>query len=281
MLENKPNFQSAKIKHEKKIDFGLAIKYVLGEVKTRNISIESVKMRNGKSAKCDITYCGTQLTCVLWESFANQLKLFMDNISTSDTEPVIVELQFAMISNYRVVIKRVSSSHTISDISNGALELNSEEWLNAGSLRTIQEIMNSDAVGTYTCRGTIVDFHPEESCYYQLCGNKRCYKGVPKGSKVGDYCKKCNGPIGSIIIREKSLHLKTLTVQLMIMLRKRSCSNTMSEITPQKYRRDSDLSHVDSDGGDLTFSSTKGFKEVENYVRISKFPYVFNTICGS
>ncbi|KAL6506912.1 hypothetical protein OROHE_022349 [Orobanche hederae] len=226
VLENKPNFQSAKIKHEKRIGFGLATKYVLGEVKTRNISIESVEMRNGKAAKCDITLVdadGTQLTCVLWESFANQLKLFMDNMSTSDTEPVIVALQFAMISNYRVVLKvstmkhasrffirpdiqergvsGVSSSHNISDIFNGARELNSEEWLNVGSLRTIKEIVNSDVVGTYTCRGIIVDFHPEESWYYQSYGKNRCYKGVPKGSKVGDYCKKCSGPIGSIIIR--------------------------------------------------------------------------------
>ncbi|KAL6551300.1 hypothetical protein OROMI_021788 [Orobanche minor] len=28
---------------------------ILGEVKTRNISIESVEMRNGETAKCDIT----------------------------------------------------------------------------------------------------------------------------------------------------------------------------------------------------------------------------------
>ncbi|KAL6586874.1 hypothetical protein OROMI_001862 [Orobanche minor] len=98
-------------------------------------------------------------------------------------------------------VSGVSSSHTISDISNGARELNSEEWLNVGSLRTIKEIVNSDVVGTFTCRGIIVDFHTEESWYYQSCGNNRCYKGVPKGSKVGDYCKKCNGPIGSIIIR--------------------------------------------------------------------------------
>ncbi|KAL6562997.1 hypothetical protein OROHE_005584 [Orobanche hederae] len=77
---------------------------VLGKVKTRNISIEPVDMRNDKAAKCDITLVdtdGTQLTCMLWESFANQLKLFMDNMSTSDTEPVIVASQFTMISNYR------------------------------------------------------------------------------------------------------------------------------------------------------------------------------------
>ncbi|KAL6574202.1 hypothetical protein OROHE_001106 [Orobanche hederae] len=40
-----------------------------------------------------------------------------------------------------------------------------------------------------------------------------------------------------------------------------SSSSTMSEITPQKYRRDSDLSHVDSDGDDLTFSSTRVLKK--------------------
>ncbi|KAL6525630.1 hypothetical protein OROHE_015937 [Orobanche hederae] len=108
----------------------------------------------------------------------------MDNMSSSDTEPVIVALQFVIISNYRAIIKvstmkhasrffirpdsqevkdfilrrgvsGVSSSHTIFDISNSVRELNSEEWLNDGSLRTIKEIVNSDAVGTYTCRGTI------------------------------------------------------------------------------------------------------------------------------
>ncbi|KAL6520799.1 hypothetical protein OROHE_016980 [Orobanche hederae] len=174
VLENKPNFQSEKIKHEKRIGFGLATKVLQSEeclkiaengfnfisfkdickhdtplVKTRNISIELVEMRNGKAAKCDITLVDaddTQLTCVLWESFANQLKLFMDNMSTSDTEPIIVALQFAMISNYRVRgFSGVSSSHAISDISNGVRELNSEEWLNVGSLRTIKEIVNSDA----------------------------------------------------------------------------------------------------------------------------------------
>ncbi|KAL6536669.1 hypothetical protein OROMI_026250 [Orobanche minor] len=35
-----------------------------------------------------------------------------------------------------------------------------------------------------------------------------------------------------------------------------SSSSIMSEITLQKYRRDSDLSYVDLDGGDLQFSST-------------------------
>ncbi|KAL6554018.1 hypothetical protein OROMI_019691 [Orobanche minor] len=426
VLENKPNFQSAKIKHEKRIGFGLATKVlqseeclkiaengfnfisftdickhdtslvldVLGEVKTRNISIESVEMRNGKAAKCDITLVdadGTQLTCVLWESFANQLKLFMYNMSTGDTEPVIVALQIIesviKVSTMKhasrffirpdiqevkdFILRRgvsgVSSSHTISDISNGVRELNSEEWLNVGSLRTIKEIVNSDAVGTYTCRWIIVDFHPEESWYYQSCGNNRCYKGVPKGSKVGDYCKKCSGPIGSIIIRylmkvlvadgdeqayftffedcalyflkktanqvmeemeeqtgdsngtpdimstmldreclfkvevavrfgDRVYTVKNVTEDAEMMaqfssiayaerkvstskkvgtsidnnvvqedhvavIEQTSSSSTMSEITPHKRRRDSDLSHVDSDGGDLQFSSTRVLKK--------------------
>ncbi|KAL6515733.1 hypothetical protein OROHE_018423 [Orobanche hederae] len=411
VLENKPNFQSAKIKHEKRIGFSLATKYVLGEVKTRNISIKSVEMRNGKAAKCDITLVDadvTQLTCVLWESFANQLKLFMDNMSTSDTEPVIVALQFAMISNYRAVLKvstmkhasrffirpdiqevkdfilrrgvsGVSSSHTISDIFNGARELNSEEWLNVGSLRTIKEIVNSDVVGTYTCRGIIVDFHPEESWYYQSYGNNRCYKGVPKGSKVRYYCKKCSGPIGSIIIRylmkvlvadgdeqayftffedcafyflkktanqvmeemeeqtgdnngtpdimstmldreclfkvevtvrfgDRVYTVKNVTEDAEMMaqfssisyaerkvstskkvgtsiddnavqeavIEQTSSSSTMSEITLHKRRRDSDLSHVDSDGGDLQFSSTRVLKKCEIMLGFQNFP-MFST----
>ncbi|KAL6575972.1 hypothetical protein OROHE_000443 [Orobanche hederae] len=194
VLENRSNFQNAKIKHEKRIGFGLATKYVLGEVKTRNISIESVEMRNGKAAKCDITLVdadGTQLTCVLWESFANQLKLFMDNMSTSDTKPVIMALQFAMVLNYRAIIKVSTMKHASRffirpDIQEVKDFILSEEWLNASSLRTIKEIVNSDAVGTYTCRGTIDDFHPEEPLYYQSCGNKRCYKDVPKRSKTND-----------------------------------------------------------------------------------------------
>ncbi|KAL6525631.1 hypothetical protein OROHE_015938 [Orobanche hederae] len=40
-----------------------------------------------------------------------------------------------------------------------------------------------------------------------------------------------------------------------------SSSSTMSEVTPQKRRRDSDLSRVDSYGGDLTFSSTRVLKK--------------------
>ncbi|KAL6520793.1 hypothetical protein OROHE_016974 [Orobanche hederae] len=40
-----------------------------------------------------------------------------------------------------------------------------------------------------------------------------------------------------------------------------SSSSTMSEITPHKRRRDSDLSHVDSDGGDRQFSSTRVLKK--------------------
>ncbi|KAL6572737.1 hypothetical protein OROMI_013695 [Orobanche minor] len=43
-------------------------------------------------------------------------------------------------------VSGVLSGHTLYDISNGARELNSEEWLNAGSLRTVKEIVNSDAV---------------------------------------------------------------------------------------------------------------------------------------
>ncbi|KAL6579437.1 hypothetical protein OROMI_009653 [Orobanche minor] len=258
----------------------------------------------------------------------------------------------------------VSSSHTIFDISNDAQELNNEEWLNAGSLRIIKKIVNSDAVGTYTSRGTIVDLHPEESWYYQSCGNNRCYKGVPKGSKVWDCCKKCSGPIGSIIIRylmkvfvadgDKQAYftffedcalyfLKKIANQVMekmeeqigdsngtpdimsimecllkmevtvrfgdrvytvknvtedaelmaefssisyaegdvstsrncgtpvddnvaqedhvTLIEEISSSSTMSEITPQKRRLDSYLSHVDTDGGDLTFSSTKVLKK--------------------
>ncbi|KAL6575111.1 hypothetical protein OROMI_012396 [Orobanche minor] len=34
----------------------------------------------------------------------------------------------------------------------------------------------------------------------------------------------------------------------------------MSEITPQKRRRDDDLSHVNEDGGYLTFSLTRVLK---------------------
>ncbi|KAL6574203.1 hypothetical protein OROHE_001107 [Orobanche hederae] len=76
-----------------------------------------------------------------------------------------IRLDIQEVKNFilRRGVSGVSSSQTISDISNGARELNNEEWLNAGSLRTIKEIVNSDMVGNYTCMGTIVDFHPEES----------------------------------------------------------------------------------------------------------------------
>ncbi|KAL6533443.1 hypothetical protein OROMI_027555 [Orobanche minor] len=152
---------------------------VLGEVKTRNISIESVEMRNGKAAKCDIILqIGTQLICVLWESFANQLKLFMDNMSTSDTKSVNVVLQFAMISNYRAVLKVSTMKHA-------------SRFFIRHDIQEVKNFILRCGVGTYTCSGIIVDFHPEESWYYQSCGNNRCYKGVPKGSKVGNYCKKC------------------------------------------------------------------------------------------
>ncbi|KAL6533191.1 hypothetical protein OROMI_027303 [Orobanche minor] len=268
VLENKPNFQCAKIKHEKRIGFGLAIKVLQ--------SMECLKITENKRG-----------------------------------------------------VSGVSSSHTISDIFNGAQELNNEEGLNAGSFK---EIVNSEAVGTYTCRTTIVDFL-EESWYYQSCGNKRCYKDVPKGSKVGDYCKKCNGPIGSIIIRylmkvlsgdsssgtpdimstmldRECLFKVEVTVRFgnlvyavknitedaemmaqfssisyaegevstskkcgtsvddntaqedhVTVTKETSSSSTISEITLQKHRRDSDLSHVDEDGGVLTFSSIRVLKK--------------------
>lgn len=47
----------------------------------------------------------------------------------------------------------------------------------------------------------IVDFHPQESWYYEAYGADGCYKGVTKGGKVGDHCQKCKGPIRSITIR--------------------------------------------------------------------------------
>ncbi|KAL6558841.1 hypothetical protein OROMI_019191 [Orobanche minor] len=35
-------------------------------------------------------------------------------------------------------------------------------------------------VKDFILRGIIVDFHPEESWYYQSCGNNRCYKDLMK-----------------------------------------------------------------------------------------------------
>ncbi|KAL6551330.1 hypothetical protein OROMI_021818 [Orobanche minor] len=135
---------------------------------------------------------------------------------------------------------------------------------------------------------------------------------VPKGIKVGDYYKKFNGPIGSIIIRylmkvfvadgdgpayftffedcalyfrkemltrswkkwknrpeevSKSKNSSTsvddniVQEDHVVVIEETSSSSTMSEITPQRCSRDSDLSRVDSSGGDLQFSSTRVLKK--------------------
>ncbi|XP_057789919.1 replication factor A protein 1-like [Salvia miltiorrhiza] len=93
------------------------------------------------------------------------------------------------------------SIKSTTDISSCTQDLKNDKWFNTSLARTIKDIINSNEVGTYTCKGIIVDFHPTESWYYEACGNERCYKGISKGSKVGDHCKKCNKPISKIIIR--------------------------------------------------------------------------------
>ncbi|KAL6506911.1 hypothetical protein OROHE_022348 [Orobanche hederae] len=49
----------------------------------------------------------------------------------------------------------------------------------------------------------------------------------------------------------------------------------MSEITLHKRRRDSDLSHVDSDGGDLQFASTRVLKKYEIMLGFQNFPMLY------
>ncbi|XP_057810305.1 uncharacterized protein LOC131024783 [Salvia miltiorrhiza] len=155
----------------------------------------------------------------------------MENKSAEDKEPVMVALQFAKISTFRGQIKvssmknaskfficpdikevkdfilrrgvsRSSSCNdTITDISIGQQALNRNEWLDAAHARRLCDLIKSEECGTFNCKGTILDFHPQESWYYEACGNDRCLKGIAKGSTIGDHCKKCKRPIGSIIIR--------------------------------------------------------------------------------
>ncbi|KAL6518584.1 hypothetical protein OROGR_019086 [Orobanche gracilis] len=134
-IPNNPKYQNAKVNHEYMIGFGFATKVqpqegsymkenlfdfirfgdiptqnisfmfdILGKVKTEQIEIEPVEMKNDKNAtKCDILLedaDGTQVTCVLWGTFAEQLKSFIENNSSDDNEPVIVALQFLMISKF-------------------------------------------------------------------------------------------------------------------------------------------------------------------------------------
>ncbi|XP_057807609.1 replication protein A 70 kDa DNA-binding subunit D-like isoform X2 [Salvia miltiorrhiza] len=140
VMDNKPNFQMAKVDHLYMLGFGLATQIeqpdegfeilengfnfipftdipthdptffldVLGEVMTHTINIDWVEMRTGKASKCDITLAdadGTQVTCVLWGSLAEELKTFMENKLAEDKEPVMVALQFAKISTFRGQIK--------------------------------------------------------------------------------------------------------------------------------------------------------------------------------
>ncbi|KAL6573428.1 hypothetical protein OROHE_001887 [Orobanche hederae] len=148
---------------------------------------DAIRTSSAAAGKVEAAATGLRAGVSTVREFKPVLKVStMKNASRFFIRPDIQEVKNFIL---RRGVSGVSSSHTISNISNGARELNSEEWLNVGSLRTIKEIVNSDVVGTYTCRGIIVDFHPEESWYYQSYGNNRCYKDVPKGSKVGDYCK--------------------------------------------------------------------------------------------
>ncbi|XP_057768940.1 uncharacterized protein LOC130988947 [Salvia miltiorrhiza] len=136
VLKNKPNLQNAKINHACKIGFSLASKVsmqnenvkitengfdficfkdicmhdptfvvdILGEVQTPIINIDWVEFKNSKVSKSDVIITdtdGTRLTCVLWGSFADQLKSFMDSKSKEDKETVIIALQFAMISKFK------------------------------------------------------------------------------------------------------------------------------------------------------------------------------------
>ncbi|XP_057765427.1 uncharacterized protein LOC130986150 isoform X2 [Salvia miltiorrhiza] len=196
------------------------------------ITIEWADFKGRKASKCDVTLedaYGTQVTCVLWESFADELKSFMESKKNEDKEPVLVALQFAKISTFKgktfistmkhatrffispeiqqvkeFILRRGTGnllSCSITNISSSGGEFKSEDWLNGSLARTIKQMVNSDEVGTYICKGTIRDIHPTESWFYEACGNDRCYKGIAKGSKVGDQCKKCKRPIGSIHIR--------------------------------------------------------------------------------
>ncbi|KAL6509682.1 hypothetical protein OROGR_022992 [Orobanche gracilis] len=137
-IPNNPKYQNAKVNHESMISFGFATKVqpqegsymkdnsfdfirfgdiptqnisfmfdILGEVKTEQIEIEHVEMKNDTNAtKCDVLLedaDGTQVTCVLWGTLAEQLKSFIENKSSDDNEPVIMALQFVMILNGAVV----------------------------------------------------------------------------------------------------------------------------------------------------------------------------------
>ncbi|KAL6536423.1 hypothetical protein OROGR_012995 [Orobanche gracilis] len=135
-IPNNPKYQNAKVNHESMISFGFVTKVqpqegnymkensfdfihfgdiptqnisfmfdIIGEVKTEQIEIEHVEMKNDKNAtKCDVLLedaDGTHVTCVMWGTFAEQLKSFIENKSSDDNEPLIVALQFVMISKFR------------------------------------------------------------------------------------------------------------------------------------------------------------------------------------
>ncbi|KAL6494954.1 hypothetical protein OROGR_030873 [Orobanche gracilis] len=249
-IPNNPKYQNAKVNHESMINFGFATKvqpqegsYMkdnsfdfirFGDIPTRNISfiyswevkieqieIEHVEMKNDTNAtKCDVLLedaDGTQVTCVMWGTFAEQLKSFIENKSSDDNEPVIVALQFVMISKFRGtkvqtmkhctklfirpdiqevkdfikrrVVTRSSSSFTTTNISIGSRDKNRENWLDATCAITLHDLISSTK-GTFVCKATIADFQTEEPWYYKACAAKGCFKGIERGGKVGDHCIK-------------------------------------------------------------------------------------------
>ncbi|KAL6545570.1 hypothetical protein OROGR_009444 [Orobanche gracilis] len=207
-IPNNPKYQNAKD--------------ILGEVKTEQIEIEHVEMKNDTNAtKCDVLLEDAEY----WHTgymrsvgtFAEQLKSFIENKSSDDNEPVIVALQFVMISKFRGtkvqtmkhctklfirpdiqevkdfirrrVVTRGSSSFTTTNISIGSRDKNSENWLDATCAITLHDLISSTK-GTFVCKATIANFQTEEPWYYKACAAKGCFKGIKRGGKVGDHCIK-------------------------------------------------------------------------------------------
>ncbi|KAL6581947.1 hypothetical protein OROMI_005961 [Orobanche minor] len=184
-----------------------------------------------KARKLDVTLLdGTSnLQCILWESFADQLKKFVDERGQDEKDPVVIILQFACLSTYKTVYRAQTQKNgskmyinlDCMDVkalinrresagSSDAWSLttqnttsNPDRWLKSSMIRTLTQLDSCTEVGVYLTRAMTWTIDPKSTWNYAGCGNKDCTKGVPRYWVIGDVCSKCNNCIESIVPRFK------------------------------------------------------------------------------
>ncbi|KAL6552707.1 hypothetical protein OROHE_008071 [Orobanche hederae] len=207
-------------------------RYVFDVIGIVNMPLKALEYVDAaKARKLDVTLLDdtSSLQCILWESFADQLKKFVDERGQDEKDPVVIILQFACLSTYKTVHRAQTQKNgskmyinlDCMDVkalinrresagSSAAWSLttqnttsNPDRWLKSSMIRTLTQLDSCTEVGVYLTRAMTWTIDPKSTWNYAGCGNEDCTKGVPRYWVIGDVCSKCNNRVESIVPRFK------------------------------------------------------------------------------